>query len=81
MTANDPSRLQEAVNHGDARLLETAIVGMRDQGTVDFDVFDQTYTNLRNDPRAIKYFRLAGRVLTALRSKSDSSDLPSRHIK
>ena len=42
MTANDPSRQQEAVNHGDAEnSQDTAIVRTRNQGSVDFDVFDQ----------------------------------------
>ena len=36
MTANDPTRQQEAANHW-----AKAMVRARDQGTVDFDVFDQ----------------------------------------
>ena len=42
MTANEPSRQQEAANHGDAEFLDEAIVRASEQVVVDFGVSGQS---------------------------------------
>ena len=85
MTANDPSRQQEAVNDGDVEILDKAIVRIRNQRTVDIAALVQ-----RKRARLYKLEELSKgglinpsccEVLTALRSRSKSSKVPSRHTK
>ena len=57
MTANDPSRQQEAVNHGDAGLQVKAIVRKHNKNIVDFDISDQVERALHYSmdfPRAVR---------------------------
>ena len=40
----------------------------------------RSFPNLKNFPRTVRYFRRAASVLTALRSKIDSSNFQSRRM-